>query len=397
MLASVAGLAAGASDPTETVAEVERAVMRGSPDRADAAADVAAGGDAIELRAGGLLIDAVRIEAIGAERVRYRAAGGRGWVPLAAVRRLRFAGLPELGEAEARATRGDPGGAAGLLAPVARRGEGAAADWAAVRCIEWLGPIDPAGAATVAAERLRRDGRRTWLDRLRAATETADPEATPTMDAAAARDLLRRIRRWRGMAAPGSVDPDVAFDHHVAPLGVRDEVDRGLAAIGRWADGGLRAARASSSPPRTRPVTAAGGSLEPGRGRGGAAGPAEPIELRTAADVARALAAGHARRVIAALGTGAAPPASSFGPGLLRRLAEAAEAAERPAAAAAAWLRLAVLHPRTAESDGAWAALAELHETALDDPEAARRIRRRAREAGRMATGRVDPSGESRG
>ena len=402
---AIASAAGAALAVTDAAAPAAPAAMVARIDRTESTAR-----DAIELVAGGLVIGGIRVEAVAGDRAWYRHGERRGSVPLAGVRRIRFAALPELEEAERRAAAGDPRGAAALLERTARGGEGPAADWAARRSIAWLGPLDAAAAATIAGERLRRDGDGTWLDRLHDATRrptdgaiviasetgpdaaVASDRAVPWIDVAAARALVRRVGRWRGLAAAES--GRVAGG--LAPVGVRDEVGRGLEALEQWADRVLAVARRRGDPPDRR---GAGGVAGNGRWRTpGASGPAAaPLVFGSADEVARTLAAGDVVAVLEGLRSPGSPDPATFGPRLLRSLADAAEDVGRPATAAAAWLRLAVLHPSATETEGAWTALIRLHEEELGDPAAAARIRARRDAGGRIAAGRLDPARESRG
>jgi hypothetical protein len=343
-------------------------------------------GDRIVLRTAGIAIGDVRIRGIHGGRVWFERAGReRGSVPLAAVAEVAFAAVPELAAAERRASAGDRRGAAAMLAPAAAT-DGPAGAWAARRVIAWLAEDDPSAAIRLAGERLMREGSIQWVARVRAsasASAAAGEMSTATAgggsDVASVRATLRQVRRWRK-------DLDVVGRGTLA-IDSEPEVRRGLAELEDMSERLLAAVRRRGPLPdhagvaRGGPDRAAGDEGFRATAAGG---------ITDAAGVAAALRAGRIGDVLAALAVAGGPDVSRFPPALLAELAAASEAAGRPLVAAAAWLRCGVHHPAAPQASMAWESVARLHESALDDPAAARRIRAHARAL-------ADARGESRG
>jgi hypothetical protein len=313
--------------------------------------------DAVHLRVGGVVLGRLEITAIGSDRVWYRTTtGGRGSVPLAAVRSLRFAAMPHVAEAETLAAAGNPAAAAARLAESARV-PGPAGDWAARRVIAWAAASDPVAAAAAATgtiatpgEAVAAAGRR--LDRLRLGFEAAPPPGFPVGAMPEARRGLARLRDL------------------LASVPTRDDVGRLGPAHGRG--GGAAEDHAAEDHAGDRPV------------------------LADAAAVRAALARGEVDRILASLASAEGPDPDTFDARLLADLAAAADRAGHPVLASACWIRCAVLHPAAAAA-AAWEQAARIHEGPLGDPAAAGRIRAHAAtlaDAGAMADG---PNLRSRG
>jgi hypothetical protein len=310
--------------------------------------------DAIHLSIGGVVLGRVRIVAIEGDRAWYRdAAGGRGSVPLAAVAAMRFAAVPGLPEAESLAAAGDPRAAAERLSAAARR-EDAAGVWAARRVIAWLAASDPAAAIELAAERLAADGELSWVLWIERAMAAATPPAASRRGDAAAVDrrLDRRRRHFATSPPPGF------------PVGAWPEARRGLER--------LRDLLASVPTVDEVPAVAAAGGGEGPEVRRDAPALADAAAVRAALD------RGEVARVLASLTSAEGADPDSFDARLLADLAVAAERADRPVLASAAWLRCAVLHPASPQATVAWAEAARIHDVSLGDPAAATRIRAHA-------------------
>lgn len=332
--------------------------------------------DAVHLRVGGVVLGRLEITAIGSDRVWYRTTtGGRGSVPLAAVRSLRFAAMPHVAEAETLAAAGNPAAAAARLAESARV-PGPAGDWAARRVIAWAAASDPVAAVDVAAARLTQDGDLAWVLRVErsvaAATAATGTIATPAEAVAAAGRRLDRLRLGFEAAPPPGF-----------PVGAMPEARRGLA----------RLRDLLASVPTRDDV----GRLGPAHGRGGGAAEDHAAEdhagdrpvLADAAAVRAALARGEVDRILASLASAEGPDPDTFDARLLADLAAAADRAGHPVLASACWIRCAVLHPAAAAA-AAWEQAARIHEGPLGDPAAAGRIRAHAAtlaDAGAMADG----------
>lgn len=313
--------------------------------------------DAIHLSVGGVVLGRMEITAIDGERVWYRdAAGGRGSVPLAAVRSLRFAAVPRLAEAESLAAAGNPAAAAARLGEGART-PGPAGDWAARRVIAWAAASDPAAAVELAAARLTVDGDLAWVLRVEQAVAEAvrAGSGSPREAVAAAGRRLDRLREGFDAAAPPGF-----------PIGAVPEARRGLARLRDL----LASVPTVDGADRPDPWGGGGGGVVHDAGDG-------PV-LADAGAVRAALGRGEVDRVLASLGSAEGPDPDTFDARLLADLAAAAERAGRPVLASACWLRCAVVHPTAEPSAAAWEQAARIHEGPLGDPAAATRIRAHA-------------------